>query len=202
MLIWLHTRSIDHLKNFMFLNYHKSWRRKLCWIPGNTGCWCNHIVMAPSPFEILYTRCEDLWNTFERFQIPFLSLVQCRVFLFVHFSQSQGHGKHVTWGWLKSKGRWHFSSRETRGASHTVVLPFTLKTIGRQKKNYEHSNISPCKNYNLQKNLIKKKPQNPSRYHNSITSFNTSQNIIFQNPQMKIDLLLPRGQNPLSYYTL
>jgi len=46
-----------------------------------------------------------------------------------------------------------------------------------------------------------KRSQNPSRYYNSITnlSFNTSQNIVFQNPHIKIDLL-PRGQNPLSYY--
>jgi hypothetical protein len=29
---------------------------------------------------------------------------------------------------------------------HTVALPFTLKIILRQKKNYENSNISPCKN--------------------------------------------------------
>jgi hypothetical protein len=27
-----------------------------------------------------------------------------------------------------------------------VTLPFTLKSIVRQKKNYGHSNISPCKN--------------------------------------------------------
>jgi hypothetical protein len=30
--------------------------------------------------------------------------------------------------------------------SHTVALPFTLKSILRQKKNYGNSNISPCKN--------------------------------------------------------
>ncbi len=29
---------------------------------------------------------------------------------------------------------------------HIVALPFTLKSILRQKKNYENSNISPCKN--------------------------------------------------------
>jgi hypothetical protein len=28
----------------------------------------------------------------------------------------------------------------------TVALPFTLKSILRQKKNYGNSNISPCKN--------------------------------------------------------
>ncbi len=36
-----------------------------------------------------------------------------------------------------------------------------------------------------------------------ISHFNTSQNIAsFKNPHLKIDLLLRRGQNPLSYYTL
>jgi hypothetical protein len=35
----------------------------------------------------------------------------------------------------------------------------------------------------------------------TLTNFNTSQNIIFKNPHIKIDLL-PIGQNPLSYYIL
>jgi hypothetical protein len=48
-----------------------------------------------------------------------------------------------------------------------MALPFTLKSILRRqkKKNYENSNISPCKNI-----IFKKKYQNPSRYHNSITN--------------------------------
>jgi len=33
-----------------------------------------------------------------------------------------------------------------QGVCHTVALPFTLKTIFRQKKDYGNSNISPCKN--------------------------------------------------------
>jgi hypothetical protein len=72
----------------------------------------------------------------------------------------------------------------------------------RQKKNYGNSNISPCKNIIFKKSS--KSSQNPSRYYNSIT------NLKFQNKPryhlskilIKIDLLLPRGQNPLSYYTL
>jgi uncharacterized Zn-finger protein len=43
-----------------------------------------------------------------------------------------------------------------QGVCHTVALPFTLKSILRQKKNYENSNISLCKNYNWQKLLQKK----------------------------------------------
>jgi hypothetical protein len=32
-----------------------------------------------------------------------------------------------------------------KGCCHTVALPFTIKSILMQKKNYENSNISPCK---------------------------------------------------------
>jgi hypothetical protein len=48
-----------------------------------------------------------------------------------------------------------------QGVCRTVALPFTLKSILRQKKNYGNSTISPTKN------IIFKKPskinQNPSR---------------------------------------
>jgi hypothetical protein len=44
-----------------------------------------------------------------------------------------------------------------------VALPFTLKSMLRQKKIMENSNISPCKNYNLPKHSSKNKP-NPSKY--------------------------------------
>jgi hypothetical protein len=68
-----------------------------------------------------------------------------------------------------------------------------------QKKNYENSNISPCKNI-IFKNFFKRN-QNPPRYYNSRTNlkFQHETNIIFKNPHIKIDLL-PRGENPLSYY--
>jgi hypothetical protein len=79
-----------------------------------------------------------------------------------------------------------------------VALPFTLKCILRQKKDYGKANISPCKNIIFKKSS--KRHQNPSRYYNSVT------NLKFQHKPKyhlsKIDLLLPRGQNPLSYYTL
>ncbi len=59
---------------------------------------------------------------------------------------------------------------EQRGVSHTVALPFTLKSILRQKKNYGNSNISPCKNNIIfPKKKSSKRNQNPSRYYyNSI----------------------------------
>ncbi len=47
---------------------------------------------------------------------------------------------------------------------HTVSLPFTLKSIWRKKKNYENSNISPCKN------IIFKKPKSFKIHYNSITN--------------------------------
>jgi hypothetical protein len=53
-----------------------------------------------------------------------------------------------------------------QGVCHTVALPFTLKSILRQKKNYGNSNISPYKNIIFQKSS--KRNQNPSRYYCSI----------------------------------
>ncbi len=52
---------------------------------------------------------------------------------------------------------------------HIVALPFTLKSILKQKKNYGNSDISLCKNIILKEN--KRKEKNPSRYHNFITNF-------------------------------
>jgi hypothetical protein len=74
-----------------------------------------------------------------------------------------------------------------------VALPFTLKiSILRQKKNYESSNISPCKNiHNLQKKSSKGN-QTPSRYHNSITKSQVSTQAkisSFESLHIKIDLL-------------
>jgi hypothetical protein len=40
-----------------------------------------------------------------------------------------------------------------QGVCHNVALPFTLKSILMQKKNYGNSNISLAKIYNLQKVL-------------------------------------------------
>jgi hypothetical protein len=58
--------------------------------------------------------------------------------------------------------------------------------------------------YNLQKNPPKEN-QNPSRYHNSITNLNfqhkAKMSWFKKNPPIKIDLV-PRGQNPLNYFTI
>jgi hypothetical protein len=57
-----------------------------------------------------------------------------------------------------------------QGVCHTVALPFALKSILRQKKNYENSNISPCENIIFKESP--KRNQNPSRYCNSIINLN------------------------------
>jgi hypothetical protein len=83
-----------------------------------------------------------------------------------------------------------------------VALLFTLKSILRQKKSYGNSNI-----FNMQKKyssnkISLKETKNPSRYHDFITNLKVSTQAkisSFKNPPMKIGLLLPRGQNPLSY---
>jgi hypothetical protein len=40
-----------------------------------------------------------------------------------------------------------------QGMCHTIALPFTLKSVLMEKKNYGNSNISPCKNIIFQKIL-------------------------------------------------
>jgi hypothetical protein len=84
-----------------------------------------------------------------------------------------------------------------------VALPFTLKSILRQKKNYGNSNISPYKNIILKKSL---KPKKKSfiilKLYNNLSQVSTQAKISsFKNPHIKINLI-SRGQNPFSYYTL
>jgi hypothetical protein len=59
----------------------------------------------------------------------------------------------------------------------TVAMPFTLKSILRQKKNYGNSNISPSKKKKKSSKKIKssKRNQNPSRYYNSLTNLKFQQ---------------------------
>jgi hypothetical protein len=107
---------------------------------------------------------------------------------------------------MKSMSKYNSGTRPKQDnkqvVCHIVALPFTLKNILRQKKNYENSNILPCTNIIFKKSS--KRIQNPSRYYNSIIDlkFQHKPKISsFRNPHIKIDLLC-RGQNPLSYYTL
>jgi hypothetical protein len=83
-------------------------------------------------------------------------------------------------------------------------MSFTLKTILRQKNKYENFKYFTMQKYNLQKNPLKE-TKNPSRYHDSITNLkfqHKPKTSSFKNPHIEIYLLLPRVQNPLSYYTL
>jgi hypothetical protein len=84
---------------------------------------------------------------------------------------------------------------QSKRVCHIVALPFTLKSILRQKKSYGNSKISPCQNI-IFKNSSKRNQNHPSRYYyNSIIT-----NLKFQhkpkyhlskNPHIiKIDLLL------------
>ncbi len=65
---------------------------------------------------------------------------------------------------------------------HIVALPFTLKSILRQMKNDGNSNISPCQNIIFKKIPLKETKilQDIITLYKLISSFNTSQNIIFQ----------------------
>jgi hypothetical protein len=90
-----------------------------------------------------------------------------------------------------------------------VALPFTFKKYLKAKEEelWKFKYFAMQK-YNLQKKKSSKRNQNPSRsYYNSIITnlkFQHKTKISsFKNPHIKIDLLLlPRGQNPLSYSTL
>jgi len=48
--------------------------------------------------------------------------------------------------------------KKKKAKARSMVLPFTLKSILRQRKNYGNSNISPCKN-TIFKKSSKKKPK-------------------------------------------
>jgi hypothetical protein len=94
-----------------------------------------------------------------------------------------------------------------QGVGHIVALPFTFKKYLKTKEE-----LWKLKYFTMQKMYSSKKSskrnQNPSRYYNFVT------NCKFQNKpkyylskilyfiKIELLLLLPRGQNPLSYYTL
>jgi hypothetical protein len=93
----------------------------------------------------------------------------------------------------------------TRGVSHCGLAIYIEKYHHKAKEEcYGSSNISPCKNIIFRNSS--KKSQSPSRYYNSGTNLKFQHkpkyHPSFKNSHIKIDLILPRGQNPLSYYTL
>ncbi len=102
---------------------------------------------------------------------------------------------HKSKEWLR---HWYVQNYLKQGVCHTVTLPFTFKSILRQKKNYENSNISPCKNIYIILKKSSKRNRTPSRYYNSITNLEFQKKPKYhlsKNPHIKIDLmLLPRGE--------
>ncbi len=97
-----------------------------------------------------------------------------------------------------------FTNRVNRACVTLWPCHLLWKSILWQMKNYGNKDISPCKNLIFKKSS--KRNQNPSRYYNSMTNLKFQHKPKYhplKNPHIKIDLLLlPRGQNPLSYYTL
>jgi len=89
-----------------------------------------------------------------------------------NFHPHPNHGKkergfEVTLG-CKDRGN---NNKQQQGVYHIVALPFTLKSILRQKKNYgklknlfHHAKNRP----NLPKKILLKKPKSFNRYYNSI----------------------------------
>jgi len=87
-------------------------------------------------------------------------------------------------------------------------LPFTSKKYLKAKAELWKLKYFTMQKCNLQKTNPLKETKTLSRYYNSIITNLKIQHkpkiSSFKNPHMKRDLLLllPRGQNPLSYYTL
>ncbi len=117
-----------------------------------------------------------LWWFFAKFTKLFLTkswkqcvFCQCEAWLFkqkvVIFVRSKWEGKKQ-WSWCQNTIWVVLTWKMNKGVCHTVALPFTLKSIRRQKKNYGNSNISTCKNIIFKKSS--KRNQKPSRYCNSI----------------------------------
>ncbi len=67
-----------------------------------------------------------------------------------------------------------------QGVCHTVALPFALKGILQQKKNYGNSNISPSKNIIFKISSKRNQIFQDIPTLQLISNFNTSQNTIFQ----------------------
>ncbi len=83
-----------------------------------------------------------------------------------------------------------------QGVCHTVALPFTLRSILMQRKNYGNSNISPGKNIILEQILYKKLKSFKISYLYNYSQVSRQAKIsLFKNPHIKIDLL-PRVKVP------
>jgi hypothetical protein len=84
-----------------------------------------------------------------------------------------------------------------------VASPFTLKMYLKAKEELWKLKYFTMQKYNLPK-ILQKKPKS-FKISNSLPNLKfptQAKTSVFKNSHVKIDLLLPRGQNPLSYYTL
>ncbi len=70
---------------------------------------------------------------------------------------------------------------ENQGVCHTMALPFTLKSILRQREELRKLKIFTMEKYNLQK-ILSKTTKILRKEFSMIPRFNTSQNVIFQKP--------------------
>ncbi len=82
-------------------------------------------------------------------------------------------------------------------------LAIALKSILRKKKNYGNSNISPCKNIIFKKSFKKEtKTLQDIITQELISSFNTSQNIIFQKSSHKNRPITEGPKSPKLLYSI
>jgi hypothetical protein len=81
-----------------------------------------------------------------------------------------------------------------------MALPFRLKTLRVKIQIFHHAKTFTSKK------ILQKKPKSFKISYNSTNNLKVSTQAkisAFKNPHINIDiLLLPSGQNPLSYYTL
>jgi hypothetical protein len=88
------------------------------------------------------------------------------------------------------RGPTELTHQTTRSASNCGLAIYIKKYLKAKRKNYENSNISPCKKYNLQKSPLKE-TKNPSRYYyNSIIT-----NLKFQHKPKISSFKNPHNKN-------
>jgi hypothetical protein len=125
------------------------------------------VSRAPSPISFILKKnlLNYQWWKCSKFNNSSIAIVnitkpaQCTL---IHLRLSNWYQEAM---WF-SRPQHHNTKKQ--GVCHTVALPFTLKKVSKQKKNYGNSNISPCKNIILKKSS--KRNQNPSRYYNFVTN--------------------------------
>jgi hypothetical protein len=93
------------------------------------------------------------------------------------------------------------------GVSHCGLAIHIKKYLKAKEEYIWKPKYFTMKKIQSSENSLKETKINPSRYYNSITNlkFQHKPKYIssFKNPHIKIDLLLlPRGKNPLSYYSI